>query len=160
MNKFHVEWIIFKKLMWLHQGVSAVTSWRRPHPISEPVRLHQGVSAVTSWRRPLKILHFVNDVTPWINFFEIIIKYIFLNLIDFDRSEALEFILRDYFLVQMDFDWFSINFMTMNKFHVEWIIFRKLMWLHQGVSAVTSWRRPHPISEPVRLHQWVSAVTS
>ena len=102
MNKFHVEWIIFKKLMWLHQGVSAVTSWRRP----------------------LKILHFVNDVTPWINFFEIIIKYIFLNLIDFDRSEALEFILRDYFLVQMNFDWCSINFMTMNKFHVEWIIFR------------------------------------
>ena len=58
------------------------------------------------------------------NFFEIIIKYIFLNLIDFDRSEALEFILRDYFLVQMDFDWFSINFMIMNKFHVEWIIFK------------------------------------
>ena len=38
------------------------------------------------------------------NFLEIIIKYIFINLIDFDRSEALEFILRDYFLVQMDFD--------------------------------------------------------
>ena len=43
--------------MYLHQGVSTVTSWRRPHPILEPVRLHQGVSTDTSWLASKNLNH-------------------------------------------------------------------------------------------------------